>query len=110
RARADPARRRPLDALVREGGVNLRLLWPLALLALLVPLAVLAGAWWIRRRRRKYAVTFASLALVKVAMPEKSRWRRRVPAALLLAAMVALVLGMARPQALVSTERSDTSI
>jgi Ca-activated chloride channel family protein len=87
-----------------------RFLWPLALVALLVPLAVLVGAWWIRRRRRKYAVTFASLALVKQAMPERSRWRRRVPAALLLAAMVALVLGMARPQALVATERSDTSI
>ena len=88
----------------------MRLLWPFALFALLVPLAVLVGAWWIRRRRRKYAVTFASLALVKAAMPERSRWRRRVPAALLLAAMVALVLGMARPQALVATERSDTSI
>jgi Ca-activated chloride channel family protein len=87
-----------------------RLLWPLALVALLLPLAVLVGAWWIRRRRRKYAVTFASLAMVKVAMPERSRWRRRVPAALLLAAMVTLVLGMARPQALVTTERSDTSI
>jgi Ca-activated chloride channel family protein len=87
-----------------------RFLWPLALCALLLPLTVLTGAWWIRRRRRKYAVTFASLALVKAAMPERSRWRRRVPAALLLAAMVALVLGAARPQALVSTERSDTSI
>jgi Ca-activated chloride channel family protein len=87
-----------------------RLLWPLALFALLIPLVVLAGAWWMRRRRRKYAVTFASLALVKEAMPERSRWRRRVPAALLLAAMVALVLGMARPQALVTSERSDTSI
>lgn len=90
--------------------MNLRFLWPLALVALLLPLAVLAGAWWVRRRRRKYAVTFASLALVKAALPEKSRWRRRVPAALLLAAMVALVMGMARPQALVATERSDTSI
>jgi Ca-activated chloride channel family protein len=90
--------------------VSLRFLWPLALVALLLPLAVLAAAWWIRRRRRKYAVTFASLALVKAALPERSRWRRRVPAALLLAAMAALVLAMARPQALVATERSDTSI
>jgi Ca-activated chloride channel family protein len=87
-----------------------RLLWPLSLVALALPLAVVLGAWWVRRRRRKYAVTFASLALVKAALPERSRWRRRVPAALLLAAMVALVLGMARPQALVATERSDTSI
>jgi Ca-activated chloride channel family protein len=87
-----------------------RLLWPLALVALVIPVVALLAAWWIRRRRRKYAVTFASLSLVKQAMPERSRWRRRIPAALLLAAMVALVLAMTRPQALVSTTRSDTSI
>jgi Ca-activated chloride channel family protein len=90
--------------------MSVRFLWPLALLALLIPLAVLAGSWWIRRRRRKYAVTFASLALVKQALPERARWKRLVPAGLLLAAMVALVLAMARPQALVTTSRSDTSI
>ena len=33
-----------------------------------------------------------------------------MPAALLLAAIVALVVAMARPQALVATSRSDTSI
>ena len=43
-------------------------------------------------------------------MPERARWKRLVPAGLLLAAMVALVLAMARPQALVTTSRSDTSI
>jgi Ca-activated chloride channel family protein len=87
-----------------------RFLWPLALVGLVVPLAVVGAYLWIRRRRRKYAVTFASLSLVKEAMPERSRWRRLVPAGLLLAAMVALVVGMARPQALVATSRSDTSI
>jgi Ca-activated chloride channel family protein len=86
------------------------LLWPLALLGLLVPLAIVAVAWWLRRRRRKYAVTYASLSLIREAMPERSRWRRFVPAGLLLAAIVALVVGAARPQALVSTSRSDTSI
>ena len=55
-------------------------------------------------------MTFASLSLIKQAMPERSRWRRLVPAALLLAAIVALVVAMARPQALVATTRSDTSI
>jgi Ca-activated chloride channel family protein len=48
--------------------------------------------------------------LVKQALPNRSRWKRLVPAGLLLAAMVALVLAMARPQALVTTSRSDTSI
>jgi Ca-activated chloride channel family protein len=64
----------------------------------------------VRRRRRKYAVTYASLSLIRQAMPERSRWRRLVPAGLLLAAITVLVVGAGRPQALVSTSRSDTSI
>jgi len=87
-----------------------RFLWPLSLIALVVPAIIILAAVWNRRRRRMYAVTFASLALVKEALPERSRWRRLVPAALLLTAMVALVFAMARPQALVATTRSDTSI
>jgi len=88
----------------------MRFLWPLALVGLVVPLATVGAALWISRRRRRYAVTFASLALVKEALPKRSRWRRWVPAALLLTTMVALVLAAARPQALVTTARSDTSI
>jgi Ca-activated chloride channel family protein len=88
----------------------MRLAWPYALVGLLVPLALIGAALWRRRRRRKYAVTFASLSLIRAAAPERSRWRRLVPAGLLLAAIVALVVAMARPQALVATSRSDTSI
>jgi Ca-activated chloride channel family protein len=87
-----------------------RFLWPLALIGLLVPLAVIAAYFVIRRRRRKFAVTYASLSLIRLAQPERSRWRRMVPAALLLAAMAFLVVATARPQALVATSRSDTSI
>ena len=88
----------------------MRFLWPFALLGLLVPLAMLAVYLLRRRRRRKFAVTYASLALVKQAMPERSRWRRLVPVGLLVAAILALVVATARPQALVATSRSDTSI
>jgi Ca-activated chloride channel family protein len=87
-----------------------RLVWPLSLIGLVVPLAVIAAYFWARRRRRKFAVTYASLSLIRQAQPERSRWRRLVPAALLLAAMAFLVFAMARPQALVATSRSDTSI
>jgi Ca-activated chloride channel family protein len=87
-----------------------RFLWPYALIGLAIPLALIGAYFWLRRRRRKFAVTFASLSLVKQALPERSRWRRLVPAGLLLASMVALVFAMARPQALVSTSRSDTTI
>jgi len=88
----------------------MRFLWPFALFGLLVPLAMAGAYFLVRRRRRKFAVTYASLSLIKQAMPERSRWRRLVPVGLLLAAIVALVVAMARPQALVATSRSDTSI
>ena len=110
RAPAVPRRRRALDALVRAGDLTVRFLWPFALIGLVLPLIVIAAYFWTRRRRRKYAVTFASLSLIKQAQPERSRWRRLVPAALLLAAIAALVLATARPQALLATSRSDTSI
>jgi Ca-activated chloride channel homolog len=87
-----------------------RFLWPFALIGLVLPLIVIAAYFWTRRRRRKYAVTFASLSLIKRAQPERSRWRRLVPAGLLLAAITVLVLATARPQALLATSRSDTSI
>jgi Ca-activated chloride channel family protein len=88
----------------------MRFAWPLALVGLVVPLATIGAYFWLRRRRRKFAVTFASLALIRQAQPERSRWRRLVPAALLLAAMAVLVFAAARPEALVTTSRSDTSI
>jgi Ca-activated chloride channel homolog len=88
----------------------MRFAWPWALVALVVPLALIGAYFWQRRRRRRFAVTFASLSLIRDAQPERSRWRRLVPAGLLLAAIVGLVVAMARPQALVATARSDTSI
>jgi Ca-activated chloride channel family protein len=71
---------------------------------------MIAAYFWLRRRRRKYAVTYASLSLVRRALPERSWWRRIVPGALLLAAITSLVVAMARPQAVLAVSRSDTSI
>ena len=72
--------------------------WPLALLSLLV-LPVLVGAylWQIRRRRRR-AVTYSSVALIRAAAPARSAWRRHVPFALVLAVLACLGVAAARPQ------------
>jgi Ca-activated chloride channel family protein len=75
--------------------------WPWALLVLLVIPLVLAAAWLTRRRRRRAAVRVSSIALVRVAVPGRSRWRRRVPAALLMLGLAVLAVGAARPQATV---------
>jgi Ca-activated chloride channel family protein len=76
--------------------------WPLMLVsALAVPL--LAG-WYVLalRRRRRQAVRYSSVALIRAAAPRPRAWRRHVAFALLLGALAALAVAGARPQ--VSTE------
>src|SRR3954466_7428347 len=68
-------------------------LWLLAGLPLLVALYV-----YLLRRRKKFAVRYSSLALLKTAMAG-STWRRHVPPAILLVALGALIVAVARPNA-----------
>jgi Ca-activated chloride channel family protein len=84
--------------------------WPLALLALLA-VPVLAGAYvgQLRRRRRR-AVRYSSVALIKAAAPRRAAWKRHVPVALLLAALAALGLAAARPQVSVDVPVSESSL
>jgi Ca-activated chloride channel family protein len=74
-------------------------MWPQMLVALvLVPL--LAGVYiWQQRRRRKYAVRYASLALVRDAVGKGPGVKRHVPAAFYLLALTAMIIALARPQA-----------
>jgi Ca-activated chloride channel family protein len=84
--------------------------WPWALLALLVLPLVLA-AWWLARRGRKRAtVRVTSMALVRIAVPGRSRWRRRIPAVLLAVGLAVLAVGAARPQATVPVASSSATI
>ncbi len=72
--------------------------WPFALFSLLVlPLFVVAYVWQLRRRRRR-AVTYSSVALIRAAAPKRSAWKRHVPFALVLAVLACLGLAAARPQ------------
>ena len=73
-------------------------LWPgMLLLLLIVPLLVLFYLWLLQRKK-KLAVRYASLGLVKQAMGGAS-WRRHVPPALFLLAITTLLLAAARPLA-----------
>jgi len=84
--------------------------WPWALLALLI-LPLVLGAWWLARRRRKRAtVRVTSIALVRIAVPGRSRWRRRIPAGLLAVGLAVLAVGAARPQATVPLASSSATI
>jgi Ca-activated chloride channel family protein len=84
--------------------------WPWALLALLV-IPLLLAAWWLtRRRRRRAAVRVTSIALVRAALPGRSRWRRRIPVALLIGGLAVLAVGAARPRATVPVASSSATI
>ena len=84
--------------------------WPWALLALLVIPLVLGFWWWSRRRRRRAAVRVTSIALVRAVLPGRTRWLRRIPAALFVLALAALSVGAARPQATVPVATSNATI
>jgi Ca-activated chloride channel homolog len=84
--------------------------WPWALLALLVIPLVFAVWWLSRRRRRRAVVRVTSIALVRTAVPGRSRWRRRIPAVLLTLGLAVLALGAARPQATVPVPSSSATI
>lgn len=82
--------------------------WRLVFLAVV---AAFAGAWLVViRRRRSDVVRFTDVALLDVVAPERSAWRRHVPAALWLAALALLVLGFARPARDVEMERETAVV
>ena len=66
---------------------------------LLAAPALVAGYVWLLRRRKKSAVRFTSVGLVREAMGTRARVRRHIPPALFLLAMIAAVVAVARPEA-----------
>jgi len=77
-------------------------IWPeLLWLLVLVPLSVLAY-WWLLRRRRRVALRYSGLSLVREALVKGPGWRRHVPPVLMLLALVALLVAIARPTASVT--------
>ncbi|HEY4686035.1 MAG TPA: VWA domain-containing protein [Dehalococcoidia bacterium] len=84
--------------------------WPEALI-LLVLVAVLAGLYvWMQQRRRRYALRYASVALVAQAVGRGPGIRRHIPAALYLTALTALVIALARPQATIPVPQNTGTI
>jgi Ca-activated chloride channel family protein len=84
--------------------------WPWALLALLVIPLVFAIWWWMRRRRRRAAIRVTSIALVRAAVPGRTSWRRRIPAALLVGGFAVLGVGAARPHLTVPVPSTSATI
>ena len=85
-------------------------IWPQALwLLLAVPLLV-AGYIVVLRRKQRLAVRYASLAMVKDAMGAAQSFRRHVPPLLFLLAVVAMIVAIARPAAVVTLPSQQQTI
>ena len=86
------------------------LLWPVSLILLaLIPILITIYIWMLRRRRR-FAVRYSSLSLVRTAVIRQSWLRRHLPFALLLFSIVSLTVALARPVAIVSVPAGQVAI
>jgi len=77
-------------------------LWPEALW-LLAALPLLVGLYLaLLRRRKKTALAYSNLGLIRAALGARQSVRRHVPSALFLAALAVMVVALARPAAIVT--------
>jgi Ca-activated chloride channel family protein len=84
--------------------------WPGLLWALLlVPVAVAAYVL-AQRRRAGYAVRFTNLDLLANVVTRSPGWRRHLPPAFYLLALTALLISMARPQALTLVPKEQATV
>ena len=81
------------------------MLWLLALVPALV------GAYWLlQRRRKKYALRYASLSLVRDAVGRGPGMRRHIPPILFLVALAVMALALARPVATVMLPSQQATV
>lgn len=84
--------------------------WPIALLGLaLLPLAIVAVVWRERRRAASRAA-FGNPDLLPNLVDRDPGRLRFLPPAILLTALAAMILGVARPQATVSVPREEATV
>jgi Ca-activated chloride channel family protein len=84
--------------------------WPWALGLLVIVPVIIALYVLMQRRRRKYALTYASVALVSQAVGKGPGMRRHIPAALYITAIAAMIVGLARPTATVPIPQNTGTV
>ncbi|MPZ77777.1 MAG: VWA domain-containing protein [Deltaproteobacteria bacterium] len=85
-------------------------LWPEMLWLLLMAPALVAAYIFLLRRKKKAALTYASLSMVKEAMGAGQRFRRHIPALLFLVAIIVIIVATARPAAVVTLPSQQRTI
>jgi len=84
--------------------------FPMALLAL-VAVPALIGVYLLHERRRRAAgARFARLALLPNMVERVPGWRRHLPIAVLLVALAAMIVGVARPHATVTVSKREATV
>src|SRR6266516_5765378 len=84
--------------------------WPLALVGLVVVPVLVAAYVWRERRRAEFAARFTTPDLLPNLVDAAPSWRRHVPLAVLLVALAAMIVGVARPHATVSVRREQATV
>jgi Ca-activated chloride channel homolog len=83
--------------------------WPLALVGLVV-IPILIALYVLRERRQtEYASRFTTPGLLPNLVDASPRWRRHLPLAVLLIALAAMVVGVARPHAMLNVKREEAT-
>jgi Ca-activated chloride channel family protein len=88
----------------------MKFLWPQMLLLLLLVPALVGLYLSILRRRKQAALRYASLSMVKEAMDARQRLRRHIPPLLFLLALIAIIIAIARPAAVVMLPSQQQTI
>ena len=86
------------------------LLWPGFLsLLILIPLSIGVYAW-IQRRRRRFAIRYSSLSLIREAAAKQSWLRKHLPFVLFLLALSSLIFALTRPVATVIVPSNKATV
>ena len=85
-------------------------LWPEFLWLLLAVPACIAGYLLLLRFKKKTALRYASLDLIKEAIGKGLRWRRHLPPAMLLLGLAAMIAAIARPAAVITLPTSHETV
>ena len=94
----------------RDGTAIMTFLWPEMLWLLLAAPLLVAFYFWLLRRRKKNAIRYASVSLMKVALGPAHRLRRHLPPLLFLLAVIASIIAIARPSAVITLPSQQQTI
>jgi len=84
--------------------------WPVALVGLVAVPALVALYVLRERRRSEFVARFMTPALLPNLVDSAPSWRRHLPLAVVLVALTAMVVGVARPHATVSVPREEATV